>query len=220
MVSIRLSTCRWVKNNILNVLKYFILLLSTNLFFDVLQQELRANLLFLDAELSYPTSAGVPLKLDLSGAATTRIDLASNFDLKECINNPKNAKIDIKIIPSSDIEISGIFLIDADVISTGLKVVTNLHSSTGAHLVAKVLENGRGIDIQLGLPVDKQEILVASNDLVYFTAEKGQAEKQIKIAVNGDKKEYSACFDQLSGILGLTLCSEVSLPFSVSGKSS
>lgn len=107
---------------------------------------------------------------------------------------------------------------DADAVATGLKVVTNLHSSTGAHLVAKVLDNGAGIDIQLGLPVDKQEILVASNDLVYITVEKGQKEKQTKIAVDGQRKEYSECFDQLSDLLGLTLCGEVSLPFSVSGK--
>lgn len=109
-------------------------------------------------------------------------------------------------------------IVDADEVATGLKVVTNLHSSTGGHLIAKVLENGNGLDLQLGLPVEKQEILVASNDLVYITVEKGQKEKQTKIAVDGEKKEYAGCFDQLSGLLGMTLCGEVSLPFSVSGK--
>lgn len=159
------------------------------------------------------------MKLDLTGSATARIDLASNFDIKECIRNPQNAKIDIKFIPSTDIEITGILLVDADSVSTGLKVITNLHSSTGAHLVAKVLENGKGFDIQLGLPVDKQEIVVASNDLVYFTAEKGQKEKQTKIKTDSDqKKELSGCFDQLSGLLGVTLCGEISLPFDIDGK--
>ncbi|KOB75992.1 Apolipophorin protein [Operophtera brumata] len=175
-----------------------------------LSTELRTHLLFLDAELSYPTSAGLPLRLELTGAATARLDLSTNFDLKQCITNPQ-------FIPSTDIEISGTLIVDADEVATGLKVVTNLHSSTGVHLIAKVLENGNGLDLQLGLPVEKQEILVASNDLVYITVEKGQKEKHTKIVVDGERKEYSGCFDQLSGLLGMTLCGEVSLPFSVSG---
>lgn len=162
---------------------------------------------------------GLPLRLDLIGAATARIDLASNFDINECIRNPQNAKLDIKLVPSTDIEITGVLLVDADSVSTGLKVITNLHSSTGIHVIAKVLENGKGFDLQLGLPVDKQEIVVASNDLVYFTSEKGQKEKQTKIKTDVDqKKEYSGCFDQLSGLLGLTLCGEISLPFAINGK--
>lgn len=111
----------------------------------------------------------------------------------------------------------GLFYVDGDAVATGLKVVNNLHSSTGAHVVAKLIENGQGFDLQLGLPVDKQEIVTASHDLVYFTREKGQEEKHVALKVDVDRKEYAGCFDQLSGILGLTLCGEVSVPFSVSG---
>ncbi|CAH0764921.1 unnamed protein product [Diatraea saccharalis] len=181
------------------------------------QYELRSNLLFLDAELAYPTSTGFPLKLDLVGSTTARVDMSTNVDVRQIIRNPQNAKVDIKLVPSADIELAGLFLVDADVVATGLKVVTNLHSSTGAHVIAKVLENGNGFDLQVGLPIDKQEIITASNDLVYFTAEKGQLEKQVAVKTDVARKEYSACFDQLSGLLGVTFCGELSLPFSVSG---
>ncbi|XP_063370071.1 apolipophorins isoform X1 [Cydia amplana] len=181
------------------------------------QKEIHANALFLDAELVYPTSTGFPLKLDLIGAATARIDIATNVDIRQILRNPESAKVDIKLVPSTDIEISGLFLVDADAVSTGLKVITNLHSSTGGHLIAKVLENGHGIDLQFALPIDKQEILTASNDLVYYTAEKGQQEKHIPIKIDADRKDYSGCFDQLSGLIGLTFCGEVSVPFTVSG---
>lgn len=183
-----------------------------------LQQEVRAHALFLDAELAYPTSTGLPLKLDLVGAATGRLELATNVDLRQILRNVKNAKIDVKVVPSTDIEISGSLLVDADAVATGLKVVTNLHSATGGHLVAKFLEDGRGFDVQFGLPIDKQKIITASSDLIYFTTEKGQKEKQIALKVDTDRKEYSACFDQLNELVGLTLCGEVSVPFSVSGK--
>ncbi|XP_026318173.1 apolipophorins-like [Hyposmocoma kahamanoa] len=181
------------------------------------QQELRAHLLFLDAELAYPTSTGFPLKLDLIGAATGRLELGTNIDLRQIYRNPKNAKIDVKLVPSTDIEIAGLFLVDADAVATGLKVVTNLHSSTGGHLIAKVLEDGRGIDLQFGLPIEKQEIITASNDLIFVTREKGRKEKETALKVDTQTKEYTGCFDQVSGLIGLTLCGEVVVPFSVSG---
>lgn len=172
----------------------------------------------MDAELSYPTSTGLPLKLDAIGAATARVDVASSMDIRQIIRSPKNAKVDFKLVPSTDVEISLVMLVDADCLSTGLKVVTNLHSSTGGHVVAKVIGNGQGFELQWGLPVEKQEILTASNDLVFFTAEKGQLEKQTPIKTGSEKNDYSGCFDQLSGFLGVTLCGQVSLPFSISGK--
>lgn len=103
-----------------------------------MQNEIRGHLLFLDAELAYPTSTGLTLKLDLVGAATARVDVGTNIDIRQCLRNPENAKVDIKLIPSTDIEIAGVMMIDADAVGTGLKVVTNLHSSTGGHLIAKV----------------------------------------------------------------------------------
>ncbi|KPI95250.1 Apolipophorin [Papilio xuthus] len=181
------------------------------------QNELRGHLLFLDAELAYPTSTGLALKLDLVGAATARVDVATFIDIRQCIKSPENAKVDVKLVPSTDIEVSGVMMIDADAVSTGLKVITNLHSSTGGHIIAKMIENGQGFDINFGLPLEKQEIIVASNELVYFTAEKGQMEKVTPVKVDTQNKEYKGCFDQLSDIIGLTFCGEVSVPFTVSG---
>lgn len=181
------------------------------------QQEVRAHMLFLDAELAYPTSTGLPLKLDLIGSATGRLDLATNIDIRQCIRSPQDAKVDIKLVPSTDIEVTGALLVDADAIAAGLKVIVNLHSSTGSHIIAKVLENGRGFDLQVGLPIDKQEIITASNDLVYFYAEKGQMEKHTAIKMDNIVKENSGCFDQVADFLGLTICGEMTVPFTFSG---
>lgn len=172
----------------------------------------------MDAELSYPTSVGLPLRLNLVGSLAARLDVSTNVDIQEIIKSPQSAKFDVKFVPSTDVEIAGTFLIDADAVTTGLKVITNLRSSTGIHVIAKVIENGRGFDLQLGLPVDKQEIVVASNDIVYVTTERGQSEKQTKIKTGQNMHDYSPCFDQLSGVLGLTLCGHFSVPFSISSK--
>lgn len=186
-------------------------------FFFLLQQEVRAHLLFLDAELAYPTSTGLALKLDLVGAATGRFEAATNVDIRQIMKNPQDAKVDIKLVPSTDIEVTGAFLVDADAVATGLKVIVNLHSSTGGHVIAKVLENGLGFDLQVGLPIDKQEIITASNDLVYFQAEKGKMEKRTPLKTDNVMKENSGCFDQAADFLGLTVCGELTVPFTFSG---
>lgn len=121
-------------------------------------------------------------------------------------------------MPSTDIEVTGALVVDADAIAAGLKVIVNLHSSTGGHVIAKVLENGRGFDLQIGLPIDKQEIITASNDLVYFYAEKGQLEKQTPVKLDNVVKENTGCFDQAAEFLGLTVCGELTVPFTFSGK--
>lgn len=169
----------------------------------------------MDAELAYPTSTGLPLKLDAVGSATGRFEVSSNVDIRQILRTPEASKIDFKLVPSTDIEVSLIMMVDAECLSTGLKVVTNLHSSTGGHVVFKIIENGKGFDLQLGLPIEKQEILTASNELVFFSAERGQMEKLTPI--KSEKNEYSGCFDQLSGMLGVTFCGKVTLPFSLSG---
>ncbi|XP_053619006.1 apolipophorins isoform X2 [Plodia interpunctella] len=184
------------------------------------KQELRAHVLFLDAELAYPTSTGLPLKLDLVGSATARVEAVTNIDVRQIIKSPANAKVDVKLVPSTDVELAGLFLVDGNSVATGLKVVNNLHSSIGGHLIAKVLENGNGIDIQFGLPVDKQEILTASNDLVFITAARGQKAKVVPIKLDNVKPSYSGCFDQLAGVIGLTMCGELVLPFAISGEQS
>ncbi|GBP78977.1 Apolipophorins [Eumeta japonica] len=181
------------------------------------QEEIRAHILFLDAELAYPTSLGLPLKLNLIGSATARLEAATKIDVKQIMRDPANAKIDIKLNPSTDIQISGQLVIDADQVMTGLKVSANLHSATGGHLLVQTVENGQGFDLQYVLPEKKLEIVTASNDLVYVTAEKGHPETTVALKVDTDRKEYYGCFDQLSSLFGLTLCGEISVPFSVSG---
>lgn len=43
------------------------------------------------------------------------------------------------IIFSANIEATGTLLIDADVVASGLKVISSLHTSTGSHIVTKVI---------------------------------------------------------------------------------
>lgn len=79
---------------------------------------------------------------------------------------------------------TSLLAIDAHIVESGVKVAATLHSSTGLDLTVKVLE-GYGVDVKIGLPVKKQEILNFNSDVVSIVRElKGQeVESPIKFDV-------------------------------------
>lgn len=85
---------------------------------------------------------------------------------------------------SGSIELTSLLAIDAHVVESGVKVAATLHSSTGLDLTVKVLD-GYGVDVKIGLPVKKQEILNFNSDVVSIVREmKGQeTESPIKFDV-------------------------------------
>ncbi|XP_077288489.1 apolipophorins-like [Arctopsyche grandis] len=179
--------------------------------------EIRNNMLLMDSELAFPTSTGFALKLNSEIASTSRLQFDGIVDLRQIMNDPKNSKIDFTFVPSANVEATGTLMIDAEVISTGLKVTSSLHTSTGTHIIAKLQDNGKGFDIQLGLPVDKQELITADHEIVFVTRVKGHQEslKDIKFDTS-NRYQFSGCFDQLASATGLTFCSDIFIPWNPS----
>ncbi|XP_044260123.1 apolipophorins [Tribolium madens] len=166
-------------------------------------ETLRSNLLFLDAELSYPTSSGFPLRLGVEGSANLQLKTAGSFDMKQ------GHKVKFTLIPSANVEVSGRLTVDTLVLESGLKVISTLHTATGGDLTYELLKNGE--DIKFSFPVEKQNILSASHDVVFHNREWGAPEVNtpLKFAQN---KDFSICLDQLSPFIGLTFCGEFTGP--------
>lgn len=60
---------------------------------------MKNHLLFLDTEISYPTSSGFPLKWYLKGTAAIHFITSGKVDIRQILKDPKNAEIKIEIIP-------------------------------------------------------------------------------------------------------------------------
>lgn len=84
---------------------------------------------------------------------------------------------------SASLELKSLFLVDADVVESGLKVTGHLHSSTGSDLTVKVLD-GYGVDVKLGLPVKNQEIINFYSDVVTVVREKHSDDVELPIKFN------------------------------------
>ncbi|XP_044727273.1 apolipophorins isoform X2 [Chrysoperla carnea] len=167
---------------------------------------------FLDVDIAYPTSTGFPIRLGAIGSGAVQLVTSTSVDIRKCLSDPKNAHVAIKLIPSANIEIVGTLVSDAYAVESGLSVSSSLHTATGSDLNVQLLNNGKGIDVKLGLPIEKQDVLTISHDIVYATRELGHQTVEVPIKFTGQRKEYRGCFDQLSSLIGLTFCADIGVP--------
>lgn len=124
--------------------------------------------LFFDAEFSYPTSSGFPLKVQSQGAGAFHLEASLKADFKDMAVNPKNTKFAVSVVPSYNIEVTGMVSVDGYEVSTGVKVTSNVHSSTGSQLTFELLKEGKGIDFKIDFPQKKQEILSFDHKVVFI----------------------------------------------------
>ncbi|XP_060534250.1 apolipophorins [Cylas formicarius] len=175
------------------------------------QHTIRSNLLFLDAEIDYPTSLGFPLRLAVEGTASTQIKAQGNINLRQLLRTPKGSSVKVKLIPSTNVQVSGRLTLDALTLENGLKVVSTLYSSSGADLSLSWPDQGSGFDLKLGLPVQEQKLISVNHEIVFHTREQSGAENNLPLKFT-QVKDFSICLDQLSPFIGLTICAEVNGP--------
>lgn len=168
--------------------------------------------LFLDADLSYPTGVGFPIKLQAQGTGVVRLETKGEINFREILKDIKKTKFNIKVVPSANFEITATLLVDCFTVSTGLQVSGNVHSSTGADIKFGLLNEGQGFDVEIGMPVKKQEFLSFEHKIVFVNQERGNEQTETPLKFSSKKKDIiNACFDQLHPIIGLTLCAEATV---------
>lgn len=171
-------------------------------------RSIRSNVLFLDAELAYPTSLGFPLRLSVEGSSSIQVQTSGNVDLDALSKLDRTVSLKLKLIPSANIEIAGRITFDAFVLENGLKVASTLYTATGGDINVQIYENLKGVDVKFGLPIEKNTIVSATHDIVFTTRELGQLEKSVplKFVQNND---FAVCLDQLKTFIGITACADI-----------
>lgn len=132
------------------------------------KQQYDVHSLFLDAEFSYPTSSGFPLKVQSQGAGAFHLEATLKADFRDIQTNPKNTKFSVSVVPSYNVELTGIVSVDGYEVSTGVKVTSNIHSATGSQLSFELSNQGKGVDIKIDFPFKKQEILSFDHKIVFI----------------------------------------------------
>ncbi|XP_031633758.1 apolipophorins-like [Contarinia nasturtii] len=175
------------------------------------KKQYEVHALFLDAEFSYPTSSGFPLKIQSQGAGAFRLEASLKADIKDIQANPKNTKFAVSVSPSYNVQLTGIISVDGYEITTGVNVTSNVHSATGAQLSFELLNQGKGVDVKVDFPLKKQEILSFTHDIVFIQQNLGHPSitHNLKSAQKKDVSNNEDCFDQFQKYLGVTVCYEL-----------
>jgi hypothetical protein len=170
--------------------------------------EFTKNIPLVDSEVTVPTGVGLPLTLSVEGSAVVDLKLKGKLDLRSAAVAPRSIDINGSIRPSAAIEFSGHMGVDATVASTGLKLVTTLHSSTVAD--GKIeLKDGKIFNMDINMPDEKMEILSAETK--FFVTHRDTDREQDMITDNRLTK--SRCTGAWGAkIIGMELCGEVAFP--------
>ncbi|KAG5308105.1 APLP protein, partial [Acromyrmex insinuator] len=166
---------------------------------------LQSHMQFFDLEVIYPTNLGTALSLDMIGTSVVHLKTYGKIDIPAIIKNPDNAEIYFGLAPSASIRVSASMVVKGFDVESGMKFVSTLHTSTATDLTVKLL-NGKGIDITVGTP-KKKEIISVSSEILLSSGD------TYKAAKFGKGKLYKDCFEQLSSILGITVCGHVEFPY-------
>ncbi|XP_018353837.1 PREDICTED: apolipophorins [Trachymyrmex septentrionalis] len=167
---------------------------------------LQSHMQFFDVEVIYPTNLGTALSLDVIGTSVVHIKTHGKIDVPAIIKNPNNAEIHFGLAPSASIRVSASMVVKGFDVESGMKFVSTLHTDTATDLTVKLL-NGKGIDITVGAPKKKEEIVSVSSEVLLSSGD------TYKAAKFGKGKLYKDCFEQLSSILGITVCGHVEFPY-------
>ncbi|KAK1130809.1 hypothetical protein K0M31_018919 [Melipona bicolor] len=173
-----------------------------------LNYDIENYLQFLDSELVYPTGLGTALSLGLTGTSALRLKTYGKLDLRAMLKDPKNANFRVAMEPSVSVRIAGNLVVQAPGVESGMKIVTTLHTATSSDISVAVLD-GHGIDVNFGIPKKKQEIVSVQSEVLLSSGAKGNEYVAPKFHKG---KKFSDCFEQLSTVLGITLCGQVSYP--------
>lgn len=167
------------------------------------------HLHFLDAELVYPTGLGIPLSLGVTGTSVVHMKAKGKLDVASILQNRENAAIRLALEPSASIRVTGSMMLEALDKNSGVILVSTLHTDTASDLSVKILD-GFGVDVNFGIPKKTQELISVSSEILFTSGPKGEN----LVSPKFDKgKEYNDCFDQLSSLLGLTVCGYIQLPY-------
>ena len=161
------------------------------------------NYQFLDSSYTIPTITGFPFTLKATGTATLSLKTGGSFDVQSW----NKVNIDGHIKPSAAVEIMSEMLVDAHVAHTGLKMNTNLHTSTllDGHAI---VDGGKLVSVRVNMPRDKVEILDVHTR--FHSVFRNRARK---LEMHADNRyELKSCSDKYisTELLGINLCADVS----------
>uniref|UniRef100_A0A6B2E804 Putative apolipophorins n=1 Tax=Phlebotomus kandelakii TaxID=1109342 RepID=A0A6B2E804_9DIPT len=172
------------------------------------QRNFEAHALFVDGELAYPTAGGLPLRLAAHATGVLGVEASGAVDVRKLWRDAHNAPVQLKVVPSANVDVVGSMLVDAYAVTSGLQVSASVHSSTGADVRVTMLNQPSGVDVKVSMPRRKQEIFSVNHDVAFYNRERGHPSVNLPLRFTSKRHAFSGCFDQLHRYIGVTFCTD------------
>uniref|UniRef100_A0A1B0GHJ4 Putative apolipophorin corethrella appendiculata n=1 Tax=Lutzomyia longipalpis TaxID=7200 RepID=A0A1B0GHJ4_LUTLO len=172
------------------------------------QRNFEAHALFVDGELSYPTAGGLPLRLTAHATGVVGLETSGAIDIRRLWRDPSQSPVQLKVVPSANLELVGALLVDAYAVTSGIQVSGSVHTSTGADVKVSFQEKPCKVDVKISMPRKKQEIFSINHDIVLYTRERGQQSVSVPLRFSSKRTAFNGCFDQLHRYTGVTFCTD------------
>jgi len=165
------------------------------------------SFMFLDSSVTFPTVAGMPIRLAVNGSTTVALGLESQLDIASIMRDPRNFDVRVKVSPFAVTQLSASMTVDMSIAETGIKVASTIHSSAAADFSA-TRKQMKQLEVRLDLPKSKITLIDFSSNLlrVYRAGDDNQV---MKIAINNEMEyKHGGCSNRLTPITGLRLCAQ------------
>lgn len=161
---------------------------------------------FLDASYDVPLTSGLPLSIHAFGASSIDLRMSGYFKGADFWSSHK-LHIEGKLKPSVSIDVIGTMQSDYFYGAAGIRVKSNLYSSSSFDTQLKV-RGARLASVQFSLPQDRNDIFSARSEMLVLRHDQDIVQK-------GIMKRYSnstCTWPFIDRALGLKVCAEYSLP--------
>ncbi|GLH12109.1 Apolipophorins, partial [Gryllus bimaculatus] len=174
-------------------------------------QEINYNkaTMFMDADYVVPTGGGLPLSLNAFGTAAVSLKMSGSL---KGGNFLQTGELDVtgNIRPSVAVNVVGTMGVDAYYSSAGIRLKTNLYTSSAVDAQLKV-RGKRLVSLAFNLPKDKIEIITAESELLVL-AGAGAVELPQRGDARGRVERRFCSWPALDQTLGLNFCADLQFP--------
>ncbi|XP_049847119.1 uncharacterized protein LOC126299332 [Schistocerca gregaria] len=168
---------------------------------------LKKSLMFLDTNYVVPTGSGFPINLNAVGTAAVHLKMSGQLNITD-FNSSGHLDLKGEIKPSVAIDVVGTMGLDAYYGKTGIKLKTNLYSSSAVEGQLKV-RGTKLVSLSFSLPKQKFEIIKAQSELLVM---KHGAEEQ-QGGIEEDRIQEKVCtWPSVDETLGLMVCADYQFP--------
>ena len=120
------------------------------------------SFMFLDTAVTFPTAAGLPLRLAVNGTTTVALGLESQMT---SLMNYADVDLRMRVSPFAVTQLSAAMTIEIGVVKTGIKMSSTIHSSMAAELTV-TRKAGSLLEVRFDLPHSKITLLDFKSNLL------------------------------------------------------